>query len=222
MLLAQFDLAPRIEPLPSPPAIPHLLFEWPFGLAAGLTILGLFLYYILNRRGRGRSALVAAAAGICLALTLLTIATLVRTEREALAERTTDLAEGVLRTDPSAAEIALSTGNGEQSVSLVLVGVTIPMSRSEMIRRVTDDLGGRYSLRSHALDSLTASLDGPNAARTQFRVRATLREWGFSVSSWWRLYWRLEPAPGGRGVWRVTGIEALHIDGVPPGTRIDP
>lgn len=211
--LARSDAPPA---LPRPPLVEHLLLEQPWAAALALGLGGLLAAWILNQRARARAGLALGAAMLLAGATIAVIGALVTTTREALIARTRELIALTARADTRALD-GLLAGD----VTFRLFTTDRRYIREELLGLVRRYPGELYPVESYREEQAAASLDGPNAARTQVRVvtrSAAATLYDLPVGSWWRIAWRREPD----GAWRVTQIECLRIDGVPEGTRHAP
>ncbi|MBL8991402.1 MAG: hypothetical protein JNJ48_07470 [Phycisphaerae bacterium] len=199
--------------LPAPPMLERVLFEQPLPGAVALLAAGVVAFAVLNRAGRGRQGLGAAALSLFLAGAVVVLATAVKTEREELQGLAVRVIERVMAADGAEVDRRLA-----DSVTLRLLGRTSPMGKPEILRHVTGRTLERYGVREHTVRSVQAVIDGPGVARTQVRVRVQTDLTGAPVGSWWLLHWRRDAAQQ----WRIVGIEAQQIDFVPPGAVIEP
>ncbi|CAN5751188.1 hypothetical protein BH11PLA1_BH11PLA1_07850 [soil metagenome] len=194
-------------PLDSPPVFEEYVLVSPWPLAVVCAVLGIAACWVLLRLGRGRALAIALLLiGLVLAAGTLIAAGLVETERERVMARTRELVTAAARADFSGVDALLAPdarvvnlGSGE-------------IARPRLMSMVERDLAasGRYALKSHAIGTVRAVIDGPNTARAQVNVTVTPAAFGFATSSWWLLRWRMDAG----GVWRITTIEPQQIDGV--------
>lgn len=213
-LLAQFFPGDaQVDMLPQPPLLERLLFENPWPLAALFIIAAVLAGAFLHRAGKDRNAGVAAVVLLVLAGAVVAASALVTTERERLADLAKHTVDSVMAADDAAVGAVLAP-----DVTLILLGHDTRMSRQGMLNIVASDVGRRYGVPEHRVQTVQASVDGPNVARTQMQVRAHVDRLGRAVGSWWRLHWRRDSD----GRWTITSVEALQIDGVPRGTQIQP
>lgn len=205
-VLAQFNLIEEanIPPLPAPPPLERFLLENPIPGVILLVVLAIALFFLLNARGRIRTAAITSGVLLVLAGALFGLASLVETDREAIAARTRDLVSAVAAADQPAMERILAP-----DLSVRATRVPRGAARDEVIATVESVLGGTYRVSEHEILDLQAALYGPRVGRTQTRVRVT-SEFG-SIPSWWRVDWQLHDD----NEWRANRIEALWIPGVP-------
>jgi hypothetical protein len=198
---------PPVPALPDPPALERYLLEDPFYPVLLLIVAGVVLFFWLNQAGRGRQALLAAAACLAGAGAMFTLATLVTTTRETLLARTESLVGAVGRADTAAISAMLGP-----DVRATVLSAPQEWNKEAILRQVESNLGpgGRWAVKEAEVVAAAAAVDGPNTGRTQVRVRVTLEALGLPSLSWWRLHWRRDSD----GAWRVTGIDVLEVDGV--------
>lgn len=198
--------------LPSPPLIEHALFESPWAYALAFVIAGLVARAVLRRQERASQGMVAGLAGLVLGGGLVLVASLVTTERETLIERTKELV----------AEVGALDGSGTRPYLAGEVGVAVlsseaVWSRDDVVRRV-ETLGSITSITGARASGVRASVDSKEVARTTLRVWADLDGEFYKgrQGSDWLLVWRKLDG----GVWEVTRIECLKIDGMPQNTPV--
>ncbi|MBX3358493.1 MAG: hypothetical protein KF745_08695 [Phycisphaeraceae bacterium] len=194
-----------VPPLPSPPFLAHHFLESPATVAGTFAILGALLFFILERRGKATYGIAAGGLLVLLGAATVLLACSIETTRETLAARTREIIALVARRDSAAVAPALAP-----DVSLAVLGVPFRWDRERLLRAVEERLAGDLAIKEHSVTSTSATLDGPDLARTQARIRVNLEAFGMPTSSWWRLTWRHDPD----GPWRIIAIEALQIDAV--------
>lgn len=212
--LAQSDATP--QPLPRPPLLSHHVLEQPWPAAGALVIGGILAAWVLNQRARAKAGVVAGAALCLLAGAVLLAGAIITTTRETLIQQTRELIATTARADTTALDRLLA-----RDVTFRLFTTDRRYTREQLLDLVRRYPGELYPVESHREERAAASIDGPNAARTQVRVvtrSAAATLYDLPLGSWWRLDWRRD----GDGAWRVTGIECLRIDGVPEGTSRTP
>lgn len=202
MLLAQTP----VPQLPIAPLLERTLFESPWLAAAGLLIVGLVAAWLLAQQGRRRPALIAAILGPVLAALVVLTATLVTTTRERLISDTRELIAATAAADITRLESMLAP-----DVALRVFWVNRAHPRAELLDLVRQYPGGQTPVKSWTINQSAASIDGPNAARTQVHITtrspsATLYD--IPMGSWWRIEWRQSPDQ----TWSVRGIECLQGD----------
>jgi hypothetical protein len=220
LTLAQNPLAdaPPPPPLPAPPALEAALLEG-WALPAGLLVAGVVLgLAILPRLGRPRLGLGLAGVALPLALAAGVTSWLVVTDREHLRAQTDRLVAGIARADPIPAGELFAA-----DVRLTLLGEPASLTRDQLLERIAADMSGRYALRDRRASTsrLLASVDGPNVARTQARIRAVHDATSFPASTWWIFHWRKVPQPAAQP-WQLVNLELQQLDGFPAGTRVRP
>lgn len=192
--------------LPDPPMLEHMVFESPWMAVAGLVVLGLLSAWLLSRQGRRRAALVAGIIGPALGAALAVTASVVTTTRERLIADTHDLVAATAAADVTRLESFLAP-----DLTLRVFWVNRGHPRAEVLDLVRQYPGGQTPVKSWRINQSSASIDGPNAARTQVHVTtrspsATLYD--IPMGSWWRIEWRKDPDQ----TWSVRGIECLQGD----------
>lgn len=211
--LAQIPgLAHPPPPLPAPPLLDRMLLESPFVLAACLAAAALAAVYVLARRGRPRAAAGLGAGLGAAAAAVVILAGAVQTRRETVAAATIALVDAVARVDEPAMrrllapDARLFVGAGLPEVPAPATG----LDREQIITQVRAVLRGPYPIRSHRAAEVAAEVTGPNAARSQLRVRVVPEGWNYANNSWWRLQWRLDED----GQWRAVSVTPWSIDGL--------
>lgn len=211
---------PDPPPLPDPPVLEMYLFENPYPLAIGLLVIGFAAHTLLRRGSAGRgepgpgsyaplSIAVLGALGVYLASVLVT------THGERVKQRSLELVDAVATADTAsvrgllAEDAILSPGEG-------LGRIPSATDRAQIIDAVERSIGPVVRVREHTVRSVTASIDGPDYARTQLMVRVTVESALFTApnGSWWRLHWRLENPGDPEPDWRVIQIEPVFIQGL--------
>lgn len=205
LTLAQDDAA-AVSTLPPPPLLDRLLFEQPLPTAGGLLLAGVVAFLVINRTGEGRRALIAGGIAVLLAGGVLLVGVLVTTTRERLQARTVELIDAAATADIPRLEPLLSP-----DVRLGLWERDLAAGRGRVLDSVKDYVGTRYKVKEHSVAWTSATVDGPNVARSMVRVRVRTEAtmYDFPTGSTWRIDWRLEG-----GEWRASGIRCLQIDGV--------
>lgn len=215
-MLAQVLTEPPVPLLPDPPAIEHYLLESPWMACAVLVIAGFVGLIVLNRQGKAGRGVQVAGAGILLAAVVFVLATVVKTEREALAERTLELVARTATVDTAGLSPLLSD-RVAVSTSLALP-IAIPVDKATLLDSVRKTLGESYRIEKHTTGRVRAVIDGQNTARTQVRVWVTLAKgqayYDAPVGSWWRIEWRKEGDE-----WRVVTLTLQQVDGLGGGSK---
>jgi hypothetical protein len=198
------------EPLPSAPFFERCFLESPLPTAMGLTIAAMLGWWLLQRWGRIRDSWLVAAACVALAGGTMLLARLVVTQREALVQHTTELVNATIDANPDAVAPFL-----REDVTVILLGNDQPSMNgaTALLKRIGTDKGIRDYIEAAHLRWVTATLDGPNTARTQCRVAVDVKQWGIGVPTTWMLHWsrRDEHSP-----WQVRIIEAQQISTMQP------
>lgn len=217
-LLAQAGANPdagSVPQLPSAPWIEAALFESPWTGMGVLVVVGALMFWWFNRMQQGRVGAIVLVGTFAGALGLFLTARFVTTERERLMALTEALVDVTARADLDALAPMLAP-----DVRVLLFGRERGFTAQSIPRWVDENMRpgtGRYAVKEHSVGQLSASLDGPNAAQTQVRVRVTPEFIGITTGSWWRVHWRKD----GDGPWLVTQIEGLQIDVVPQGADVN-
>ncbi len=210
--------AANIPGLPPAPWVELTLFESPWTAVVVLVALGGVLFWWFNRAQQARTGAVALGASLVAAVALGLTSHFVTTERERLIARTEALVAAVAKADTTALSSMLAP-----DVRVTVFERDRGFTADSIPRWVDDHMRpgtGNFAIREHSVGSATATIDAPNAARTQVHVRVTPEFLGITTGSWWRLHWRRDGAEG-TGSWRVTQIEAMQIDAVPQGTDVN-
>ncbi|MBX3405281.1 MAG: hypothetical protein KF869_00850 [Phycisphaeraceae bacterium] len=211
-MLAQLSEGPYVPPpLPAPPRLAHSLFENPWPLAIFLLVVAVLLLFIGNSRGRARegallAGLFAAIAGACIAVSFL-----VTTERERLRVEMHRLIAATATADTEALAPMLAS-----DVALNVLGRQFPEDKDGILGLVRRFMGSEVRVREHALNEVSAYVDGHGTGQTLGRVRVSADVAGMSDvgnRSWWRVTWR----KGADGRWTAVNIEGLQIDMVQAG-----
>lgn len=198
------DEPARIPPLPQPGLVERLTLESPMALVLSLAVIGLAGLIIFNNRGRAGTGLSVLGVAWLLAGAALLVALLVETPRERLMDRTRELVAALAGVDTNAL-----SGMIDEDATVEVRGVRSFEGRDSIIRGAEQYIGSSTRIESHRVPEIQAVIDGPNAARTQVRVRHS----GNSVppASWWRITWYRvsESEP-----WVAIEIEPLWITGL--------
>lgn len=208
--LAQSGDTP-VPKLPDPPFLTHYLLESPWGLIVLLLLAGFAAFFVLNARAKARQGLAALASAVLLAGIVWLASSLVTTERERLADRTRTLINATAGVQLSELRTMLA-----ESAQVRLNGFLFRSSRQSILDDVDRVLAKQYPVKSIAISTPTAVVDGPNSARTQVHVSARVNNMTYDapVGSWWRIDWRRDISPTGEGTgeWTVVNLEMLQID----------
>lgn len=199
--------------LPAPPLLERVLLEEPLPGAIVLIAAGVVAAVMFRQAGRDRAAVALAALGVFLGAAVYVLATAVTTERERLHEQARRAVRLVLASDARGVEAELTDG-----VSLTLLGRLSRMGKRDIVARVKDNTLRTYGVKDCTVLRVQAVIDAPGSARTQMHLGARSELYGISVGSWWVLHWRRDTEER----WRIAAIECQQIDGIPPGTPIDP
>lgn len=188
---------PAVPPLPSSPVVARYLFENPWPLVVVLVVACIGVLVAMNQRGRAKQG-VAIAAGLALAAAGVWLtAKLVVTPREGLRKQTYRLIDAVIRVDAARAGQILEP-------EAVAYFREMPTGTAIM-PWISTNLSGQYRVREWAVLEEQATIDGPNAARTQFHVRVTAEDYGLPYLGWVRFNWRKDAS----GAWRVKSVEEM-------------
>lgn len=192
----------------TPPLLPDAgpfqkwVLEQPLIPAILLVGVGAALFYILRGQGKAKEgrnlALVLSLVGVA----IYVAGSLVETTGEKLQTRARKLVDAVARVNSTEVDQLLAP-----DASVAPWG----FDRDTIMRRLENDLGRVYPIKSHSIQSLRAHVDGPNSARTQVRVTVVSDGALYSgpTGSWWLISWRKDSATG---EWKVREIECQSID----------
>ncbi|MCC6320956.1 MAG: hypothetical protein IT438_05900 [Phycisphaerales bacterium] len=201
--------------LPSPPAA-HYVLEDPWPIVIGCVVLLTILAWLaVSGRLDGRRWVRPAGLGLILiALGVALASTLVKTDREELAERTAVLVEAAAKGDTAALTSMLSS-----SVTLRVLEGQTRYSR-EQIMDLVRKYPGSTPIDWYKIDKVAAAMDGRDMGRSQAHVRVRSKQttmYDVPIGSWWLIEW--QRSPGGNGAWKVIGLECQQIDGVEGNVR---
>lgn len=207
--------SPAVPRLPAPPVIAHYLCESPWLLMLALLASGIIAFIVLNGRAKLTLGLATLAASALLAGAVWALNAAITTEREVLSTRTRELINATATVQLSALRSALS-----DSVRVTLAGVPFRSGKQAVLDDVVRVLSKQYPVSSVEIVEVQATIDGPNVARTQVRVRAkpSAAMYDAPIGSWWRIDWRRDLSSDGKGdgtgdgEWRVVGLDMLQID----------
>lgn len=193
---------------PQPPSIlPHLLLESPWMLVIALAAAGLIVRYV--GRQRGQPALARISWGlVLLAGSVLALAYLVTTPREALIRRTGELLRATAPLDLPAVTAML-----DPAAVLVGPGGETWLERPQ-IERELESADQRFGLASHTLRYIQAQARDQQGI-VEIDLRTTLRE-GLGpqapIGSRWLLSWQRDA----RGEWKLHRLQWLELMNRPP------
>ena len=190
-----------IPKLPDPPALEHYVLESPLGLIAALVAFGVVGMWALGRAGKPRLAWPLMGLSLLLAVGVYIASALVTTTREMLMIQTRELVDAAATGNSDVAGGLLDDG-----LTFTVLGRPVNATKTRIIEFVRTDMTTRYKLKEHSISSETATIDGGNVPRTQAMA--------YPNSSWWIIHWR---KASDTGLWRVSQIEAQHIQGAQPG-----
>lgn len=202
---AGFD-APAPPDLPGPPLFSHVFFEAPLLPAAALVLLGIVLYVVLNSRAKPGKGFVLGATCLALAGGLFLTANMVRTPRERVLAQSKRLVDAVAGADTGELGPLLA-----DDCHLEPTRISPSLDKPGILaatRQFAD--AGANAIKEHAIVEAQASLDGPNVARAQLKVRVTPQATGAPMLSWWRIDFRKD----GDGAWRAARITPLSMTGM--------
>ncbi len=188
-----------------------MLLEDPVFVIAGLVAAAVISGFLLNRAGRARAAVAIGAALLALAGGAYLLAAGVRTDRETVADATVELVEAVAHVDESALRRLLADGVRLRARAGI-PGVPVPelgLERDRIIDAVRAVMAD-YPITEHDPHELSVAMTGPDAARSQLRVRVVAEGWNFAHNSYWRLDWRRDPQRG----WQATFVTPWSMDGL--------
>jgi hypothetical protein len=206
------SLLAAVQPLDEPSVLARVFDGQPWLISGVILLAGFAGYLVLNSQRQPRRARAAALGAVLVAVGLNVAARLIVTERERVAQATLELVRATATVDMAKLEEMLApdcmaiTAGVFPAVPIVPDGT----SRTLLLAAVQSQLGGPYKLSEYGVLETQVQINGPTAARTQVRVRATAESLGVPGISWWRLDWR----KSGGGEWKVVLIELLEMDGV--------
>jgi len=186
-----------VTPLPRGPMVERLLFEEPWAVMGLVVLVGLALVFGFYKQGRVRSAAVVGVVSVLVAGGVYGLSRAVTTEREALVRESVVLVRLVSEGDRDGVERMLHP----DAVLVANMPAWSEMDRRAILARIHGVLRG-MELRTAVLNG-RATLDGPNVARSQVRVR--VQDAHFADLAWWGLDWRRDAGEG----WRVVRIQRL-------------
>ena len=197
------DLAARIPPLPEPGLIERWVLESPFALVLSLALIGIAGLVVFNARGHLRTGLMVQGAAALLAGASILVSILVETPRERLMDRTRTLVAALAKVDTNALTSAI-----HEDATVDVRGTMSFEGRDRIIKAAERYVGSSTRIDSHSVPEIQGVVDGPNAARTQARVRHSGDQ--IPPASWWRISWyrASESEP-----WVAIKIEPLWIAG---------
>jgi ketosteroid isomerase-like protein len=192
--------SPAPEPLPEP-RFERMFLESPTLPTVILAVAAIAILLAFNARGQLKKGLVIAALLAALAAGLWALALGITTDRQHVKAATESLVRAVAEVD--AAEL-----DRLMAPDCLLYHVYAPrgVPKSAAIADVQQYMRGILAVREHRILDNQAVLDGPNLARSQVNVRATLETWGVPQSGWFLLHWRRADD----GQWRVFEIRPLR------------
>jgi len=198
-----------IAKLPDPPWLEHQLLESPWAAIACLIGFGVILMWVFRRIEKPKWAWPAMGGALVLAVGIYISSESVTTTREMLIEQTKTLVNSAAIGDDKSVATLLG-----EPLAFTVLGQATNATTARVLAFVRNDLTTRYKLKEHSVVSTAATVDGGNVARSQVRVRVVPEAIGYPNSSWWIIHWR---KAGDTGLWRVSQIEAQHIQGAKPG-----
>ena len=188
-LLAAQGLSPLADPDPLPPApfFERYFLQDPLPTAIFLFIIAATGWWWLQRVGKPKESWIVALVCPLLAGGVLLLAKLVVTEREALVIRATELVN--LALEARANDVAPYL---RSDVALTLLSRQSRGDRALILDRIREDQIKKYQAKETFLKWVTATIDGPNVARTQCRVNIETQALGFATPSTWMIHWTRE------------------------------
>lgn len=191
------------DPLPPAPLLERYFLQDPIPTVIFLVIAAAIGWWWLQRVGKPRAAAVTVVACLLGAVGIYFLARIVVTEREALVARCTalvnntiamraDEVEPLLRSDVIASVPQL---NGEYT-------------RAEIIKQIRENIPLRRGVKEANFKWATATLDGPNVARTQCRVQVQMPLYEAWMPTTWMIHWTRTDT---NAPWQVRRIEAQQL-----------
>lgn len=201
-----------VSRLPAAPMLERWVLEEPIPALIILVLAGVIAFVLLNRAGRGRDAMLAAAGGIFLGAGVWALALLVQTDREGLRAEAARAVSLLMASDVQGVEGMLADG-----VSVRLVGRDTQETKASILEHIRRGTVLRYVRPTGwSISGDRAVIEGESRGKTQMRVVVETEIAG-RVGSWWLIHWQRDAS----GRWRIREVEAQHIDFVPYGTPID-
>jgi hypothetical protein len=202
LTLAQgFASIPDPDPLPPAPFFARWFLETPVPTIIVFAIAAMVGWWWFQRAGKLRAAWITVAACIIAAGLTYLLATVVVTEREKLQARAGDLIKAAIATDANTVETYL-----REDVSVTLLGDGKPsLNKATIVQRLREDRFTRDHVQSARLGWVTATLDGPNVARTQCRIYTNL---DYAGSTTWMIHWARKDQ---NSPWQVRMIDGQQI-----------
>ncbi|HZW07485.1 MAG TPA: hypothetical protein VFF65_10200 [Phycisphaerales bacterium] len=194
------------DPLPKAPLLERYLLQDPLPTAVFLVIAAVVGWWWLQRLAKPRPAAILAAACVLAAGGVLLLAKLVVTEREALVARCTELVSDVIQTRAGEVGPVLRS-----DVTANIRLLRTEYRRDDILTMVTNDEGRRRGMTDANLKWVTATLDGPNVARTQCRIQVQFMDTWMPTT--WMLHWTRDNP---QSPWVVRLIDAQQIGFTPP------
>lgn len=183
------------------------VLEQPVVTAVALSAAGIALFVLLRRRDQARLGLLLGLAMVLAGVAALGVGTVVVTDRESIEMRSRSFVIAAVDGDRGALaslilpEAGLSTG-----------GTTVAEDGQQRIMDLASAQAAAQVIASWRVSRMQSTLSGRNVGTTQFRVRASASSGGPSLS-WWKLHWRRDAS----GVWRISTIDCLAVNGREPG-----
>ena len=205
LALSAMTYAPQALREPIGPMV--WILEQPLVASLALVVAGVAVATLLMRRDQVRPGCIVCGALVALAITVFAIGTLVVTDRERIEVGSLDFVTAVVDGDMGALDRLIL-----EEAALAASVRTVADDGRVQIETLSRAQADASVIESWRLSRLQSTIDGHNVGTTQFRVRATPREGGPSLS-WWRLHWRRDA----HGVWRIGTIDCLAINGRDPG-----
>lgn len=199
--------APTVEALPAAPAFERFLFEQPWPVSILLALLAILAWLAFRARGQRRRGSAVAAVLAALVLGVHALASSVTTDREAIVGRTVELIEATAAADVAALGGILASETTLRSEGAIRRVLPTIRGTGEILGQVERSLGNQFRVTSVSMPDRQATLDGPNAGRSQVRVAVEAEAFSRTHVSWWRLHWERGPD----GAWRCFEIEPLWI-----------
>lgn len=205
MLLAQLSFdGPDFPRLPSPPLIPHLLFESPILPAVGLLLTAIVAWVTLRHRLGRRKASLNAASLAALAIANLLAARFVTTDREKVIAATRELIRSIARPDAAAVKDLTQPGawawayqRWEGDVLHELI------AQAERNHGRYDVAGTSFTITDYTIRSIRALVQSHNIAKTQANITGTTD--AGANATWFEFDWDKTPD----GDWKLRSATLL-------------
>jgi hypothetical protein len=191
------------DPLPPAPFLERFLLQDPIPTVIFLVIAAAIGWWLLQRAGKPRAAAVTGVACLLGAGGVYLLARLVVTEREALVARCAELVNNTIAMRSEAVEPLLRS-----DVIASVPQLNGEYNRAEIVKQIRENIPLRRGAKEANFKWATATLDGPNVARTQCRVQVQMPLYEAWMPTTWMIHWTRTDA---NAPWQVRRIEAQQF-----------